>query len=77
MKLIEIERLRSYTDKLVRLEAHDGEVMVVKVHTMQDEYQDFIYDIVSTNRESKYTQPLTLSAYVMRYDDVLSFDLNE
>jgi hypothetical protein len=69
------EILGSYVDKLVRIKTTDGEELVVKVILMQDEYEDFICDIISTNRTAKYRMPLQLSAYVIRYDDVDSFAL--
>ena len=47
----EIERLRSYTDKLVQVDPVDGEHMIVRIFMLQDEYQDFIYNVVSTNKE--------------------------
>jgi hypothetical protein len=46
MTLEDIERLRSYTDKIVRMKTTDGESLVVKVILMQDEDQDFIHDII-------------------------------
>ena len=69
------ERLRSCTNKLIRLVTVDGEQMVVKVILMQDEYEDFICDIRSTNRAMKYKAPLDSSAYTIPYNDVESFTL--
>lgn len=77
MSSIDIERLRSYTDKLVRIVTVDGEYLVVKLTLMQDEYQDFICDIIETNHEGKYKQPLSSSAYVIAYADIASFELME
>jgi hypothetical protein len=73
----ELDRLRSYTDKRVRIVANDGEHLMVKLILMQDEYQDFICDIIETDRRQKYKHPLDSSAYTISYGDIASFELAE
>lgn len=73
----DIERLRSYTDKVIRMTTADGESLIVKVVWMQDEYQDFIYDVIWSDQEHRYREPLTSSAYVIPYNEISSFDLAE
>ncbi|HEV2646350.1 MAG TPA: hypothetical protein VGU46_08320 [Acidobacteriaceae bacterium] len=70
-----IERLRSYTDRVVRMTTTSGEEMTVKILFLFDEEQDFCHDVLSTNRESEYKRPLNSAAYVTRYDDIVSFEL--
>ena len=77
MTLEDIERLRSYTDKIVRMKTTDGESLVVKVILMQDEYQDFIHDIISSDQRHRYRKPLGSAAYVAPYSQIASFDLIE
>jgi hypothetical protein len=73
----DIERLRSYTDKIVRMKTTDGESLIVKVVLMQDEYQDFIYDLIWSDQEHRYRKPLTSCAYATPYNQIASFDLAE
>jgi hypothetical protein len=71
----DIDRLRSYTDKVVAMRTSDGEELTVKILLMQDEYQDFICDILASNRQQKYSKPLNSAAYTIRYDDIAFFAL--
>jgi hypothetical protein len=75
MTMEEREILRSYADKHLRIITTDDEEMVVKLILMQDQYEDFICDIISTNRVAKYRMPLQSSAYVIPYNVVASFAL--
>jgi hypothetical protein len=77
MTFADLERLRSYTDKRVRIVATDGEILLAKIILMQDEYQDFICDVIDTNRDGKYKQPLNSASYTILYNDVVAFELAE
>ena len=73
----DIVRLRSYTDKVVRMKTTDGESLVVKVILMQDEDEDCIHDIIWSDQEHRYRMPLGSAAYVTPYSQIVSFDLAE
>jgi hypothetical protein len=44
---------------------------------MQEEYQDFIHEILASDRDHKYRKPLSSATYTTRYDEVISFALAE
>ena len=73
----DIERLRGCVDKEITMHTVDGETLTARVVLMQDEDNDFIYELIHSNKESKYTQPLGSCCYVTRYDEVVSFEVVE
>ena len=52
----------------------DGENLTVKVLMMQDEYGDFIYELVSSDRPERYSKK-EKACFVTPYSDVASFEL--
>jgi hypothetical protein len=68
------ERLRSYVDQVVHFRMVDGEKLMAKVLMMQDEYGDFIYEVVSSDRPERYSNK-EKACFVAPYSDVASFEL--
>jgi hypothetical protein len=69
----QIERLRKYEDKILKIICTDGEVLEAKLLFVDREYEDAIYDLVSSTTPEKYPKG-TAAAYVIRWDDIVSFE---
>lgn len=50
----QIETLKANVDKVIRITAKDGEVLVVRLILVGEEEGDIIYDLMGTNRPDKY-----------------------
>ncbi len=70
----DLDLLRSNIDKRVRIICHDGEVIIAKVHFVFDEYEDVVFDLVWTNRESKYEKHDEQPAYAIDFKDIKSVE---
>jgi hypothetical protein len=62
--------LRANVDKVVRIVCYDGEILLAKVHTVSDEDEDVIYDLISTTKESQYEKHDDQPAYLIRFRDI-------
>jgi hypothetical protein len=62
--------LRANVDKVVRIVCYDGETLLAKVHTVSDEDEDVIYDLISTTKESQYEKHDDQPAYLIRFRDI-------
>lgn len=49
-----IEELKWLKDKVVTLQMNNGEIARVRVHWVDDEYDDLIVDILETNKPELY-----------------------
>jgi hypothetical protein len=49
-----IEDLKPLKDKIVTFRMTDGEVAKVRVHSISDEYEDLIVDILETTKPEHY-----------------------
>jgi hypothetical protein len=65
----DIELLKSRIDKNVQLHCRDGEIVVGTVHFVSEEKRDVIYDLISSNRNSRY-QAFGDSAYRLTFDEI-------
>jgi hypothetical protein len=48
------ENLRQFQDRVVRIRSTEGEVMVAKVVLVDQEHQDLIMDVLSTDQPDRY-----------------------
>ncbi len=67
-----IAEIRPYQDKTVTLNLSKGEITTAKILAVSDEYNDFIVDIISTNRPDTYRQ--ADSKYVIAAADLVSIE---
>ena len=67
------ERLRKLEGLIVQLSFSDGENTVAKLVYIDDECEDFVYDMVSTNRPDRHKDPE--AAYAAPLQELLSFGL--
>ena len=75
MNEADLRLLKLSVDKLVRITRNDGEVLVAKVHAVSDEHGDVVFDLVSTNRESRYEKHDEQPAYAIDYKDIKSVEV--
>jgi hypothetical protein len=50
----DFETLRGFERKIVRLTSTEGEVMIARVLSVDDEHQDVVVDVLSTNQPGRY-----------------------
>jgi hypothetical protein len=60
-----------------RIALADGEDAVVKVTHVDEEHEDFICELLSTNREHKYRGTPKTAAYAIKFADLVSARLQE
>ena len=68
----DVERLRRHEGKIVRIDCTDGEILEAKIVHVDDEYQDVMYDLVSSTKPEKYKAGKA-AAYVIDWADILDF----
>jgi small nuclear ribonucleoprotein (snRNP)-like protein len=66
----DLQLLKANIDRVVRIVCSDGEVLLAKVHTVSDEDEDVIYDLVATTKESHYEKRDEQPAYLIRFNDI-------
>jgi|ERR1700722_4297946 len=69
--------LKDHERQVFRIVMVDGEESVVRVTHVDEEREDFIYDLISTNLDSKYCRTPNGSAYVAKFPDLVSAQLGE
>ncbi|HUK47120.1 MAG TPA: hypothetical protein VLW06_05995 [Terriglobales bacterium] len=69
--------LKDHEGQIFRIAFADGEQSVVKVVHVDEEYEDFIYDLLSTNLQQKYPHGPTEAAYAAKFADLVSAQLEE
>jgi len=67
--------LKPFVDKTVTLRMTDGEVAKVRVHIVDEEYEDLIVDVLETSRPERYRGHLAASAYTFAATDIASAEL--
>ncbi|MGB6835933.1 MAG: hypothetical protein WCA94_11435 [Candidatus Acidiferrum sp.] len=70
----DLQLLKASVDKLVKIRCCDGEVLVARVHFVSDEYEDLIYDVVSTNQTARYEKHGQQAAYTVGFQDIESVE---
>jgi hypothetical protein len=63
----ELEILKVSVDKVVRIVATDGQVLLAKVLLVDEEAEDIVYDLVWTDRPDKYEKLDIQPAYSLPF----------
>jgi len=66
----DLQLLKASIDKVVRITCSDGEILLAKIHSVSDEDEDIIYDLVTTTKESHYEKRDEQPAYLIRFRDI-------
>ena len=69
--------LKDHTRQVFRIILADGEEAVVRVMYVDEEHDDFVCDLLSTNREQKYRGTPNTEAYAIKFADLVSARLQE
>ena len=69
--------LKDHEGEVVRIVLADGEEAVVKVTHVDEEHEDFIYDLLSTNFAGKYLRMPKEAAYAAKFADLVCARLEE
>lgn len=69
--------LKDHEGQGLRIALADGEEAVVRVTHVDEEHEDFICDLLSTNREDKYRGRPKTAAYAIKFADLVSARLEE
>jgi hypothetical protein len=69
--------LKDREGQIIRIFLADGEESVVKVILVDEEHEDFIYDLLSTNVANKYSRDPKKTVFVARFADLVSARLEE
>jgi hypothetical protein len=69
--------LKDNEGQVFRVVLADGEDAVVRVTHVDEEHEDFIYDLLSTNCKQKYRGRPKTAVYVVRFADLVSARLEE
>jgi hypothetical protein len=69
--------LKKHERKLFRVIFADGEESVVRVLHVNGEYEDFIYDLVSTKADRDHYREHRDTAFVARFTDLVFAELQE
>ncbi len=64
--------LKDYEGRIFRIVFADGEEAVVKVTHVDEEHEDFIFDLRSTNNEQKYHSSPKEAAHAAKFADLVS-----
>jgi hypothetical protein len=67
--------LKNNEGKAFRLVFSDGEVTVAKVLHVDDEYEDFIYDLISSTMPREHYQDKENKSYVGKFNELISAEL--
>ena len=64
--------LKKHEKEIFRVVFKDGEEAVVRVLHVDGEYEDFIYDLLSTNVDREHRRARTDAAYVSKFAELVS-----
>jgi hypothetical protein len=67
--------LKDYEGRVFRIVLTDGEEARVRVTHIDEEHEDFVYDLLSTNRDIKYRSAPKKSAFVAKFENLISAQL--
>lgn len=65
-----ISELKQFLDKTITLHMNNGEVTKVKVHFVDEEYNDLIVDVLETSSPERYRD--RAAAYIFPASDIAS-----
>jgi hypothetical protein len=69
--------LKDHKGRIVRIVLADGEEAIVRVVYVDEEHEDFVYDLLSTNLGRKYRDVPKEAAYAAKFADLVSARLEE
>jgi hypothetical protein len=69
--------LKSHEQEVFRVSFANGEEAVIRVLHVDGQYEDFVYDLISTNAKSEHHRPRTDAAYVAKFADLVSARLEK
>jgi hypothetical protein len=69
--------LKNNEGKAFRLVFSDGETAVVKILHVDDEYEDFIYDLISSTKLREHYQDKERKSYVGKFNELTSAELEK
>lgn len=69
--------LKGHLQEVVRITLADGEEAVVRVMHVDEEHEDFVCEIISTNLERKYVGMPKEAAYAVKFTDLVSVRLEK
>jgi hypothetical protein len=70
----DLQTLRQFQNRTVRIHTYDREVLIARVLFISDFEEDLIYDLISTSRESQYEKHDEQPAYRILFKDIASVD---
>lgn len=69
---MQIGEVRNLENKTVVLKLTDGELAIVKVNSVDVQYEDIMVDVLETNMPGAYPQIRQDSCFTIRAEDILS-----
>jgi hypothetical protein len=69
--------LKENEGRIFRIVLTDGEEAIIRVTRVDEEYEDFIYDLLSTNRDVKYCSTSKEAAFIAKFEDLASAHLED
>ena len=70
MKAADLQLLKANVGRRVILHCVDGEILIAEIHSVSEEDQDVIYDVVSSNRSGDREGVANGPAYLMPFSEV-------
>ena len=70
----DVALVRQSIDKIVRFRCTDGEIILAKVHTIDLEAEEIVYDLMTTTDESKYEKHDDQPAFLIHFRDIASVE---
>jgi hypothetical protein len=67
--------LKMHEKEIFRVVFKDGEEAVIRVTCVSGEYEDFIYDLLSTNGDREHNRVRSDAAYCAKFADLMSAQL--
>jgi len=69
--------LKDHRGKVFRIVLADGEEAIVRLVYVDEEHEDFTFDLLSTNLDRKYRDMPKEAAYAVKFADLVSARLEE
>jgi len=69
---LQINEVRNLQNKTVMLQLTDGEMAIVKVNSVDLEYEDIMVDVLETNLPGAFPQTRPDNCFTIRAADILS-----
>lgn len=70
MTELDLHVLRASVDQVVKIICFDGEIILAKIHTVSDQDEDVVYDLISTTKESQYETHDEQPAYLIKFSEI-------